>query len=162
MITAARLRRPRLALKAPSGVAHLGPALAAGLFWLAAGLSAGYWVLQAWGRSPATPVAALAVSPPQTDVAAVARALGAAPQVQALAAPVPLASRFRLLGVVSRPGQRGAALIAIDGQPPKPYTVGAALEGGLVLQSVEPRSVKLGPEKTGPASVELTLPSPPA
>jgi general secretion pathway protein C len=162
MIKAARLRRPRLALETPAGLARLGPVLAAGALWLAAGLCAGYWVLHVWGRGPVTPVAALAAPTPQTDVAAVARSLGAVPQAQLVAAPpVTMASRFRLLGVVSRPGQRGAALIALDDQPPRPYSVGATLEGGLVLQSVERRSVKLGPEKTGPASVELTLPPQP-
>lgn len=159
MIKAARLRRPLLALAAPSGVARHGPALAAGLLWLAAGLSAGYWVLQAWGRSAVTSVAAVAAPQPQTDVASVARALGALPQqAQPEAAPVALASRYILLGVVSRPGQSGAALIALDGQPPRPYTVGAALEGGLVLQSVDRRSAKLGPQRDGPSSVELSLP----
>lgn len=161
MIKAARLRRPRLALTAPTGVARHGPTLAAVMLWLAAGLSAGYWMLQAWGRSPVTPVAAVAVPPPQTDVVSVARVLGAVPQAQPVAAaPVTMASRLSLLGVVSRPGQRGAALIALDGQPPRPYFVGAVLEGGLVLQSVERRSVKLGPEQAGPSSVELTLPPP--
>jgi general secretion pathway protein C len=127
--------------------------------WLAAGLSAGYWVLHIWGRGPVTPVAALPASMPQTDVVAVARALGALPQAQPAAAPqVTVASRLRLLGVVSRPGRSGAALIALDDQPPRPYTVGATVDSGLILQSVERRSVKLGPEKNGPASVELTVP----
>ena len=153
------MRRPRLALSAPSGVARHGPALAAGLLWLAAGLSIGYWVLQAWGRSPVTAVAAVPTPQPQTDVASVARALGALPAAQPeAAAPVALASRYRLLGVVSRPGQRGAALIALDGQPPRPYTVGAALEGGLMLQAVDHRSARLGPALKGPATVELSLP----
>lgn len=159
MFKSARLPRPRVALAAPSGVARHAPALAAGLLWLAAGLSAGYSMLQAWGRSEVTPLAAVAAPQPQTDVASVARALGALPQQsQAEAAPVAPASRYLLLGVVSRPGQRGAALISLDGQPPRPYTVGAALEGGLVLQSVDRRSVKLGPQRDGPSSVELSLP----
>lgn len=159
MIKAARLRRPQLALSAPSGVARHGPALAAGLLWLAAGLSIGYWVLQAWGRSPVTPVAAVAAPQPQTDVAAVALGLGALPEAQpATAAPGALVSRYRLLGVVSRPDQRGAALIAIDGQPPRPYTVGATIEEGVVLQSVDRRSAQLGPASGGPSTVELSLP----
>jgi general secretion pathway protein C len=44
--------------------------------------------------------------------------------------------RYTLLGVVADRQQQGAALIAIDGEPPRPYAVGAQLEGGLVLQSV--------------------------
>lgn len=162
MIKVARLRRPQLVLNVPSGAARHGPALAAGLLWLVAGLSVGYWVLQAWGRSPVMPVAAVAAPQPQTDVAAVARALGALPAAQAVpTAPATLASRFRLLGVVSHSGQRGAALIALDDQPARPYTVGAALEGGLMLQSVDRRSAKLGPALEGPSTVELSLPPEP-
>lgn len=117
----------------------------------------------AWGRSPVVPVAAVAAPQPQTDVAAVARVLGAVPASQPMAAaPVVLSSRYQLLGVVFRPGQRGAALIALDGKPPRPYVVGAALEDGLLLQSVDRRAVKLGPALNGPASVELSLPPKPA
>lgn len=135
------------------------PALAAGLFWLAAGLSAGYWALRAWGQGPLTPLAALAVSAPQADVAAVARALGSRPQ-QGVAegAPPPPATRYRLIGLAVRPGQGGAALIAVDDQPPRPVRVGDALEAGLVLQSVNGREARLGPRRTGPSTVQLILP----
>ena len=155
-IRARRLAQP--SLSAPG----LVPALAAGVLWLAAGLSAGYWVLLAWGRSPVTPVAAAPSQPVGSDTAAVARALGAAAPVVAAEAPAPLAAsaRYRLLGVVDQAGRQGAALIAIDSQPPRPYTLGAALEGGLVLQSVDRLGVKLGASSTGPATVELTLPLP--
>ena len=54
--------------------------------------------------------------------------------------------------------QAGAALIAVNGQPPRPYRVGASLEGGLVLQAVSRRSARLGASMNGPATVELTLP----
>ena len=56
-----------------SGAARRGPALVAGLLWLAAGLSAGYWVLQFLGRSPVTPVATVGTAPAQPDAMAVAR-----------------------------------------------------------------------------------------
>ena len=52
----------------------------------------------------------------------------------------------------------GCALIAVNGQPPRPYRVGASLEGGLVLQAVSRRSARLGASMNGPATVELTLP----
>ncbi|WP_439606086.1 type II secretion system protein N [Hydrogenophaga sp.] len=136
-----------------------GPTIAAGLLWLAAGLSAGYWVLLAWGRSPVTPVSTLAPAQLATDPVAVARTLGALPAatsagVVAAAAP----PRYNLLGVVAVGAQGGAALIAVDGQPPRPYRVGAPLEGGLVLQAVTRRTVRLGPTLEAPATVELTLP----
>ncbi|MBX3609739.1 MAG: general secretion pathway protein C [Hydrogenophaga sp.] len=141
------------------------PALVAVLLWAAAGLSVGYWVLQVLGQSPLTPVAATASLPVAPEPAALARVLGAAPEavvaVEA-AAPPPLASRFQLLGVIAEGAEGGAALIAVDGQPPKPYRVGAELEGGVVLQSVQRRSARLVPVgSSGGAPIELSLPPPP-
>lgn len=136
-----------------------GPALVAGLLWLAAGLSAGYWVLQAMGRSPVTPLPVSAPSPIQVDSLAVARVLGAQPVASASpTVPVATGTQYNLLGVVAASAAGGAALIGINGQPPRPYRVGAALEGGLVLQAVSRRSVRLGASMGGPATVELTLP----
>jgi len=134
------------------------PALAAGLFWLAAGLSAGYWVLRAWGLGELTPLAALAVSAPQADVAAVARALGSRPQQAVIESSAAPAKRYRLIGVAAQQGQVGAALIAIDDQPPRPVRVGDTLEEGLVLQSVNSREARLGPQRTGTSTVQLRLP----
>jgi len=136
-----------------------GPAIAAGLLWLAAGLSAGYWVLLAWGRSPVVPVSAMAPAQVAADTAAVARSLGALPAAVPTGAVASAAPpRYNLLGVVAVGTRDGAALIAVDGQPPRPYRLGASLEGGLVLQSVSRRAVHLGPSLEAPASVELTLP----
>lgn len=139
------------------------PSIAAGVLWLAAGLSAGYWVLQAWGRSPTTPMAAPAMPLPAADTGSVSLALGArsSPAAGEPAAPAVVATRYSLIGVVSDRRQQGAALIAVDGQPPKPYPVGAELEGGMVLQSVSGRTVRLGPSMAEPHSMELTLPAPP-
>ena len=136
-----------------------GPTIAAGLLWLAAGLSAGYWVLLALGRSPVTPVSAMAPAQVAADTASVARSLGALPAVASTGAVASAAPpRYNLLGVVAVGTRDGAALIAVDGQPPRPYRLGASLEGGLVLQSVSRRAVHLGPSLEAPASVELTLP----
>lgn len=137
------------------------PAVAAGLLWLAAGLTAGYWVLQVWGQSPVTPVAGMAPVQIAADSAAVARTLGALPQAAAPAAAPAAPPRYNLLGVVAVGGRGGAALIAVDGQPARPYRVGAELEGGLVLQAVTRRSVQLGTAPGAPSSVELTLPEEP-
>lgn len=139
------------------------PALAAGLLWLAAGLTLGYWVLQVVGRSPLTPVSATAQLPEPPEPAALARVLGAAPQVAAVSAPVaapPLASRYQLVGVVADGADGGAALIAIDGQPPRPYRVGATLEGDVVLRAVQRRGVRLAPAGNA-APFELNLPETP-
>lgn len=136
-----------------------GPALVAGLLWLAAGLSAGYWVLQFMGRSSVTPVVTVATAPATPDPMAVARTLGALPVAAAGSAPVAAApARYVLLGVVATGTDGGAALIAVDSQPPRPYRVGASLEGGLVLQAVTRRTVRLGPSLDAPSSMELSLP----
>jgi general secretion pathway protein C len=137
------------------------PAVAAGVLWLAAGFSAGYWVLLAMGRTPVTAVPAAPLALPVADTALVARALGFSPSAQpaqADQASEPVASRFVLLGVAAVGRSGGAALIGLDGQPPRPYRVGAVLDGGLVLQSVSRTSARLGPALQGPATVELALP----
>lgn len=129
--------------------------------WALAAASAAYWGLKVSGRPPpgsATPVAARAVAPP--DPSAVAALLGANPASPAAAAvPVAsMASRFALVGVAAHSSGHGAALIAIDGQPPKPYRVGSRIEEGLVLQSVQGRQARLGASASGPALVTLELP----
>lgn len=135
--------------------------LAAGLLWLLVALLSGYWMLQLWGRGQLVPVSALGTPPIQSDSAGVSRVLGAVPEAQA-AAPVapPLSSRFRLLGLASQPGQSGAALISVDGQPPRPVLVGGVVDGELRLLSVGPRVVRLGTAAEDPAALELSLPEP--
>jgi general secretion pathway protein C len=142
-----------------SGPGALAPSLAAGVLWLLAALVTIYWVLQIWGRGPLMPVVAMAGNPPMADPVAVGRALGAVPEAPA-AQPVapPLSSRFRLVGLVGQPAQRGAALIAVDGQPPRPVAVGAAVEGELRLLSVGRNTVRLGMRAGDPAAFELSLP----
>jgi general secretion pathway protein C len=152
----------RLSTLAVPASGRAWPALAAGVLWLAAGLCAGYWLLQFWGRGPLIPVAAIAGNPIQADAASVARTLGALPEVQAAApAAAPASSRFRLIGLVSQPGQRGAALISVDGQPPRPITIGSVVEGELVLLSVGRRVARLGSARGGAESLELSLPDTP-
>lgn len=69
-----------------------------------------------------------------------------------------LASRFSLLGVVAARSHDGAALIAVDGKPPRPYRVGAAVDDTLVLQSVQPRRAVLSSSVGGPPVLTLELP----
>lgn len=129
--------------------------------WALVGASAVYWLLK-FGAAPAgdsvAPVAAPSAAP--ADPLAVARLLGA-PDSAALAAPVAsLASRFVLVGVVATDSRRGAALIALDGKPAKPYRVGSTVDDGLVLQSVAPRRAVLGSSLDGPAAFTLELQPP--
>jgi general secretion pathway protein C len=69
-----------------------------------------------------------------------------------------LSSRFNLIGVVANRSQHGAALIAVDGRPAKPYRVGSAIDEGLVLQSVAPRRAVLAASTSGPPLVTLEMP----
>ncbi len=127
--------------------------------WMLAGACAVYWGLKfgADAAGPAgAPVATAFVVP--VDPLAVARLLGAADGVAPAAPVASLASRFALVGVVAGTSRNGAALIALDGKPPKPYRVGSAIEEGLVLQSVAPRRAVLGARLDGPAALTLELP----
>jgi len=126
--------------------------------WALVAGSAVYWGLKLTAR-PGGPVAApLAVrTPAAADPAAVAQLLGASP---AAAAPSPsLASRFALVGVVANRSHSGAALIAVDGKPAKPFRVGASVDENLVLQSVEGRRATLAASADGPPMLTLDLPA---
>lgn len=132
---------------------RLSPRASAGLLtlliWALAAGSALFWALRL-GTGPQRPDAAVAGGPPPGGVAVdtrtVARALGAVDASASAAAPAPdVVGRLKLRGIVTH-GSRGAALIAIDGKPPKPVRVGAALEGvegGWTLRSVSPSAVVL-------------------
>lgn len=128
--------------------------------WALAGASVVAWGLRltAGSSGPAAPVAAPAAVAP--DVQALARLLGAGPApAQAVAASPSLASRFVLQGVLAGTASGGgAALIAVDGKPPKPFRVGAAVDDGLVLQSLSRREARLGPAPTGDSTLTLVVP----
>ncbi|MEN9905080.1 MAG: hypothetical protein RLZZ555_1645 [Pseudomonadota bacterium] len=130
--------------------------LAAGL-WLLAGLSASYWGARLWGDAGLDPVPAPAAERLEVDPQAVDRGLGGG----ALAAPGPApaseASRHQLLGVVRDSGGWGAALIATDGQPARPYRIGASLPDGLLLRELSAREALLGPADGEPTQ-RLSLP----
>jgi general secretion pathway protein C len=128
------------------------------LLWGLAAASAVYWGMKLGSGPGNAPMAPPAPSAPAADPAAIARLLGSSP-VAAAAAPVAsLSSRFSLLGVVAETDGGGAALISVDGKPPKPYRVGAALDDGLVLQSVQPRRAVIAASMQGQAALTLELP----
>ena len=134
-------------------------AVAGGTFvlWGLVAASAVYWGMKlGGGGSGAVPGAPAVRSVPPSDPAAIARLLGATPSA---AAPVPtLASRIQLIGVVADAVHGGAALMAVDGKPPKPYRVGAAVTESLVLQGVEPRRVTLASSLQAPPVLSLDMP----
>jgi len=124
--------------------------------WALAAASVVAWGLRlsAPASLPAAPTSPAPVAAP--DVQAIARLLGAAPAgPPAPGAPAAVASRYTLVGVLAdRHGRHGAALIAVAGQPAKPFRVGAKVDGDLVLQALAPREAHLGPAG---AAVTLTL-----
>lgn len=127
--------------------------------WALVAASAVYWGLKfttsAGGTTAA--VASRNVAPP--DPAAIARLLGAGPAAAAEAPVASLSSRFVLVGVVASASHRGAALIAVDGRPARPFRVGAAVDEGVVLQSVAGRRAVLAAGTSGPPLLTLELPA---
>ncbi|KQT14050.1 type II secretion system protein N [Ramlibacter sp. Leaf400] len=131
--------------------------------WAVAAASAAYWAMKFAGADPSVPrVAAASRQAAPADPMVVARLLGhtaGTPSAPVAAAQPSAASRFNLMGVVAGKSQQGAALIAVDGKPARPYRVGSVIEEGLVLLSVQPRRAVLGPSMDGPGSVTLELPA---
>jgi general secretion pathway protein C len=135
-------------------------AVAAGTFvlWGLVAASAVYWAVKLSSGTGTGPIAPPAPSAPPSDPAAIARLLGASPVAAAAAPAASASSRFALLGVVAEADGGGAALISVDGKPPKPYRVGASVDEGLVLQSVQPRRATVGPSLRAPPALTLELP----
>ena len=140
------------------------PRVTAAVLWAAAALSAVAWAL----RLPSAPgvdaadAAAATTAAAALDPVALGRLLGAAaaPAQSPAAAPA-LASRFVLAGVVATRSGEGAALIAVDGKPPRPFRVGAVVDEGLVLQSVAPRRAALAARGDAQPLLTLEMPLPP-
>jgi general secretion pathway protein C len=137
--------------------------LSAFVIWALVAATAVFWGLRLFVR--ASPVPAYAV-PAHGDLT---RLLGSAPVATPTAAAAPPAStRFRLLGIVAPkypdtgavPVQQGVALIAVDGNLPKAYRIGARLDDELVLRSVSLRSVSIASSASGAAPITLELPPP--
>ena len=132
------------------------------VLWALAAASAVAWGLKLGAQQravvlpppPLRPVAAV-------DPAALAALLGSAPSATVAAAAPSLASRFQLLGVAAGvESGGGAAVIAVDGKPARPYRVGTAIEEGLALKSVHGRQAVLAAQGTGQPVLTLELPAP--
>ena len=128
------------------------------ILWAAAGACLVFWTLRLASPVEASMVAVAAPGPVAVDLQALAQVLGAgpaAPMAQAPAAP----SRYTLQGLLAgRDSGLGAAVIGVNGQPPKAFPVGAKVDDGLVLQSVGVQEARLGPSRQGDATVTLELP----
>jgi general secretion pathway protein C len=131
------------------------------LVWALAAASVVYWGSRLTGR-PAAPLVptALAQVPagdPSARQAAVARLLGAQPATAAGPAPA-AASRFVLSGVIATSESgRGAVLLSVDGQPPRPLAVGTEIAPGFVVQEVSRREAIVGDGAQG--RIVLKLPT---
>ncbi len=141
---------------------RFAPALAALLLWALAAGSALYWALHAASSAPPAAAATAAPGLPPLDAQAVARGLGAADDAPPAAQAAPPDARYALAGVVAHGSERGAALIAEQGQPPKPYRVGAKLPGGWTLQAVLRRSAVLDAGDGRQMRLQMPEPAPPA
>jgi len=132
---------PPMEFKAAS---RLGVGLATALVWALAAGGALYWGLRA-GQPPAPSLPpAVGDAGAAVNAQAVAHALGV-PRTAQQGASQPraaIAGRVRLSGIVTH-GAGGAALLSVDGKPPKPYRVGAEVEGGWVVQAVTQHAVEL-------------------
>jgi general secretion pathway protein C len=121
-----------------------------------------YWGLR-WSEPVSTPRSGNDWSNPRPiDTGRIAQLLGASTAPSSDAA-TPVASalgQYKLIGVIAetRGSGFGSALIAIDGEPAKPYKVGDRLSDDLVLQSVSARGAALASSMQAPATVELELP----
>jgi len=135
------------------------------IVWALAAAAGVFWGLKVFVRPAAAPPhAVVAVNAlPTADVTRVLGVPGTPAEDEGTDAGAASAGdgRFVLVGVVAARGapsaRDGVALIAVDGKPPRAYRVGAIVDGDQVVQSVEQRSVQLGP-RGGPARIALELP----
>jgi general secretion pathway protein C len=147
-------------------VSGWGVRLATLAVWAALASSVAYWVLQ-WprlevsrdGAASNVSVASDELTVTAPTPAAMARALGGTGGADRAATPL-MSTRLSLQGVVRAGTREGAALIAVDGKPPRAVRIGAEVEPGLYLLALEPRRASLGPEPNGQESLALELPRP--
>ncbi|MEY2891241.1 MAG: hypothetical protein RJA98_1149 [Pseudomonadota bacterium] len=137
--------------------------LSAFVVWALVAASVAFWSLRLGARAPSAPANTVLVGESVALAGDVSRLLGAAAPVATAATPAPqAASRFKLTGIMapsaSSGSSAGLALIAVDGKPPRPYAVGAALDADWVIKSLSQRSVKLGPPQ-GEVALTLDMPA---
>lgn len=132
----------------------------AGPVWLVSALliaalaaTIAWWATQLLAPRPAIAPAADARGAPP-DIGSVGRLFGLPGPAGSLGGLSMPATSIVALGLVT--GERGAAVLAIDGQPGKPFMVGGRLPGGELLVEVRPDGVVLDR-----AGILVTVPAPP-
>jgi general secretion pathway protein C len=130
-------------------------------FFLAAAAAASiaFWSLK-WPMAARTDrVATLELAPATIDSAKLAQLLGFSASGTGASAPMAnTAARYKLIGLIAQGGQHGSALIAVDGEPAKPFRVGELLTDGMILQAVKVHSVTLAADMSGNQGLTLELP----
>jgi general secretion pathway protein C len=126
--------------------------------WFLVAASAAFWGMRVFTVARALPTEARVPSRPVAANSPMTRLFGALPAADEAAAPPAESERFQLQGVIAD-GSSGQAIVSIDGQPPRSWRVGAAVEGDTTLLSVSRRSAEFGP-RGGPAAFTLELPAP--
>ena len=139
--------------------ANLWPGVSAALVGCAAAASVVFWVPNFPSGSAVQGLPLVQSSDQAVSVSSsshLARAWG----VQAALPEVSIAqsSRFELWGVVAGASGQGSALIAVDGQPPRPFRVGQTVTDGVVLQSLGPKQAQLGSSAQSAPLFSLSLP----
>jgi general secretion pathway protein C len=134
--------------------------------WALVAATAVFWALKLSVHAPSAPTYAVAVGNTTTVRGDLNRLLGSGPVETSASAPTaPEAnSRFHLLGVMAPKhttgsASTGVALITVDGKMPKAYSVGAKLDGDLILQSVGLRTASIGSASGGATTITLELPA---
>ena len=127
--------------------------------WAFVALSGWYWTqaVIAASKPPQSEVRRTASVSDVSNPVVLSRLLGATPAAMAGPGPGPV-DRFVLSGVIASNVGQGAALIAVDGKPARPFAVGAELAPGYVLVSVASREAMLAEGLNAPVRAVLTLP----
>lgn len=136
------------------------------LVWALVAATCVFWGARLLARPAGSSALVVAMDPGNSANADVSRMLGAAPQAELVsveAAPE-ISSRFRLTGVVApkQPSEAGLALISVDGNPPRVYRVGAAIDGDLLLREVSHRTATVASSRnSNDAGTAFVLELPP-
>lgn len=128
--------------------------------WALAAASVVFWGLRLAAPPDAPAPPAVARAPVAAEPAEVAKVLGGSAASPTGTLSPEAGSRFMLLGVVADDDGQGAALIAVDGKPARPFRVGQVIGDGYMLQSLDKRAAALGTKLDAPTALTLQLPRP--
>jgi general secretion pathway protein C len=133
--------------------------------WALVAASTAFWGIKIFAAT--RPVPAGAQAPQAVAANGPMERLFGAVVVTAAATPAqhPESERFQLVGVIAQPNGSesagGVAIVSIDGQPARPWRIGATLDGNTTLLAVAKRTADFGPAG-GPSAFSLQLPEPAA